>query len=36
MAAKELGNDERAFAHALHILQRFVDAAKGEAPGSGA
>lgn len=27
MAAKELGNDERDFAHALHVVQRYADAA---------
>ncbi|MDE2596469.1 MAG: hypothetical protein KGL44_06285 [Sphingomonadales bacterium] len=28
MAAKELGNDERDFAHALHVIQRYADDAK--------
>jgi hypothetical protein len=27
MAAKELGNDERDFAHALHVIQRHADTA---------
>lgn len=31
MAAKELGNDERDFAHALHVIQRHADLAM--APG---
>ncbi|MCC6915871.1 MAG: hypothetical protein IT527_01035 [Nitrosomonas sp.] len=28
IAAKELGNDERDFAHAFHVIQYFVDRAK--------
>lgn len=33
MAAKELGNDERDFAHALHVIQHHVDAVTARATG---
>lgn len=30
MAVKELGNDERDFAHALHVIQRYVEVVTGD------